>query len=398
MSTTLGIPTFYGLHPSTPKGAREWLRYPVKVKTGFHSIEGFRYFAEIGEPEIMNESYLGAEIYNAELLKVDITNDESILAFVEQFGIPVSPLYEGHQRLTWFRNRKLKPYIPALDKRSLDRRDGNFLYADLLISFNTGQMRNINPITGIPAESVLAPGIYSETARALELNSPEIKGAVSVLEVAQTIRLLQTATATCTAYQSEYEKGDISDAELPFTYLQNKRFLPIQGARYFLNDERISSFDEKCTLDAPFAASATQWKKSGNNPERDYLLMRIEALWKAAKNALLFLHNTCLVSRDELSSTAEDRFSNQVRGLFLQKPSKNLALDEAIAQYGSLTEAIALQYLTAFAADYPWQECENCGRRFKHSRGTDPHRKPRSVRFCSKSCNVSFFQKKGTAE
>lgn len=384
---------------------RPWIRYRVSRKERKLDGEPFAYYLETGDCVVSDEGDLGAELFNEELQKVNIADHTSISAFINRFGIPPSPLYAGHQRLSLYRERRVLKYTPHLKSPALNKVNSNHLYADLVASFNaTPSSLNVNPLTCNSMGDVLHAAVLSEAARMEETRDLSVHGVVSELEVVQTIRLLQSATCVCSAFQSECEQGQDADIERAARYVSNKRFLPETGYRYFLEDPYLENYDERIEHDAEFANSALNWERAGNSPRNSYESMQIEAFSKSARRALTFLQYGYLVSKDpavldvgEESDSPRFGFTGSEPDLAHElSPEQKAALDEA-NRYGSLTEAIVQQYLSLLYADSPWQRCENCGRLFKRPKGANPGKKLRTTRFCSRSCNVSFNQKK-TAE
>lgn len=249
-------------------------------------------------------------------------------------------------------------------------------------------------------DSYLHPGVLSELVRDKERNNKEVRGAVSALEVAQTARLVQTATATCTAFQGVAERGAAGNIENAYSYVCNKRFLPAQGVRYFLDGrEYLASFDAEYETSQKLRDSYSEFRAMGNSDDyirRLYASMQVDAFREAAVEAYTFLNRSHLVCR--LPLTLPELLDSSLSALLKRYSRKNEAdLLEAVGEYGSLTEAVVQQYLSLLAAPSPWQQCENCGRLFKRPKGAKPGKKLRTTRFCSRSCNVSFNQKK-TAE
>lgn len=405
----LSIPLHFDLPRMGVAPIRPWLKYHVELRSLERSDGSFTYLVESGAPTIMGEENLGAELFNAALSKVDITDNESLLEFVRQYGIPTSPIYEGHQRLAWFRNRDAYAYRPARDEHGL-RRDDDYRYAAVVASFDSAaKTHGVNPITGETMRSVYGPVLLSEAARDKEAKNEDVAGVVSVLEIAQTIRLMQCASATCSAYQAECEKLGEGNIEKAAQYVENKRFLDARGARYFLDNPDLQSFDERLETDSEFSSLAEKWKTEENAARTYYGQAQIAAFHDAAERALAFLQNACLVSnlplsiQDETNPLASGFIAGAIeKGKQLLKhgsgEDQRDELLDCVAQYGSLTEAIIRQYLSLFNMPSPWQQCENCGRLFKRPKGAKPGRKLRVTRFCSRSCNVSFNQKKEAAE
>lgn len=396
--TTYSIPPYQSLPLSGVTSQRKYLKYSVEMKSIIQGSDTLDYFVEKGQPSLMAESDLGAEIFNHDLLKVNVSDNESIFAFVEKHGIPVSPLYEGHQRMAWFRSRTLYPFSPLKTYPSVQF---NYLYADSIASFNsTPKTHNVNPCGSSKMEHVLVPALYSEIARAKEAENKSVIGAISVLETAQTIRLLQASTAVCTAYQGEYDQGSNSNIESALSYIRNKRFLPKEGALYFVSDPNLLPFDQRCEQDMAFYQQSKEWKDLGNDPRFSYAFSESSSLYTAALNALTFLQNSYVVSKLPLTlpATQKKDFSGFAPLFSIRKSNAKLeSLLSQVSEYGSLTEAIIQQYLFLLSADSPWQKCENCGRFFKRAKEATPGKKLRITRFCSRSCNVSFNSKK-TAE
>ena len=391
------IPSYQSLPLTGVTSPRDWLKYSVEIKSLTKGADELIYFAEKGQPTLMTENDLGAELFNEALLKVNVSDTESVLSFVQTYGIPTSTLYEGHQRLTWFRNRNVLPFAPL---STITSHNSNYLYSGIIASFDTAaETHSVNPCGGKHMENVLIPAYYSEIARANELDNKSTVGVVSLLEAIQTIRLLQCATAICTAFQAELEKGKNGDIEKSASYITNNQFLQKDGAKYFVSDPNLLSFDSRCETDLEFLRSVKKWEELGNDPRFIYTKSEIEAFYVAALNALTFLQNSYSVNKLPLSIPSNaDNKRHPFHCFNKKREEKSDSLLVKVSEYGSLTEAIIQQYLFLLCADSPWQECENCGRFFKRSREAKPGKKLRKTRFCSRSCNVSFNNKKKTAE
>ena len=380
---------------------RPWIRYDVEVRSIRYGFREEPCFVELGDPFVMEVDKLGAELYNDALAKTDSTDVDSVYSFVSEFGIPTSPLYDGHQRLMLFRYRDSKgapSYKPASEMAELDR-SSDYRYADLVASFGIPDAYERGLGAKGNASSVLVPGLVSEMARSEELSNHSTRGAVSFLEVSQTIRLLQTSMPLVAAYQALSESGDPGDIEGVYRYVHDRRFVPERGNRYFLREvDDNRPFDDQCAQDKGFAAAAERFRSEGGNPKAAWQFSEIQAVRNAAKNALTFLTNAYEVSKAPVEPSAES-----VHGLMrhfdfeffanLSERSRSATMQE-LNGYGSLTEAIIWQYLSLLYAKTPWQKCENCGRYFKRAKGADPRRSLRKTRFCSRSCNVSFNEKK----
>ena len=110
-----------GLRLDVPGGrpkedVRAWEVYRAELRRGDLGGKHFVYLVETGEPSVLAlDDLKEAELFNGSLQTVDATDPASVLGFVNKFGMPVSPMYQGKMRLEWFRSRNdpgIRPYSP----------------------------------------------------------------------------------------------------------------------------------------------------------------------------------------------------------------------------------------------------------------------------------------------
>lgn len=385
----MGIPNCWNLPPVGFPAARDWLAFDVEELKIPCMGSDRRCYVEVGEPRVLAQEDIGSELFNHELAKCDVTDPSSLFRFVAKFGLPVSTLYEGHQRLSWFRNRHLKPYESLLSAGAL-RMDSVRAYGDVLgivAGYETEQ--GAYPTSENPLERVLDGALVSEMARKELASDRRVRGVVSELEVAQTLRLLQCATSVVASLRAECEAGEAGDVGRACAYLQDPRAVRREGLCYFRSPD-LAPYDERMARDEAFRADAEAFEREGGRPRVLYEESQAEALHDAALEAQRYLSLACQSSALPLALG-----SPKEAGYFARQSAKrrDSALLERIAEHGSLTEAIARQFLETNGAEEHWQTCEYCGRRFKRAKEANPEKNIRKTRFCCRSCNVSFNRK-----
>lgn len=379
---------------SRPKeDARAWEIYNAKPRKGNLDGENFDYLVETGEPSTLTlDNIKEAELFNGSLQAVDVTDPESVLCFVNKFGIPSSPLYQGTMRLDWFRHRNdanIRSYVPILtneinpvNTHLIDLDSPDSLEAELDDCLK-GNM----------------PYILSERAREIEMDNPNVVGAISLAEVAQTIRALQMATVLPAAFSYLSRNGGTSEDLID--YLKTPRYVAQAGPAYFLHIDgpiisggRLDTFERCIERSEQLRDQVACARKRGINVEAGFSIALAEGLWKCANNALRFLSESDYSYRSTAFLWEGDNTDDP--NPFARLLGKNRDRLPDFSAHGSIGEAVIEQYLVIFADEKPFRRCENCGRIFKKYREEGFRKNIRETRFCRRSCNVSFNQKSKT--
>ena len=385
-----------GCHPK--EDARAWEVYRVKLRKGDLGDKRFAYLVETGEPSALSlDDLREAELFNGSLQSVDVTDPESVLGFVNRFGMPVSPMYQGKMRLEWFRSRNapgMRPFspIPTLDT----------VWAGRLVNPMPYHIVRLDK-----PESLLAeldedlrgnmPYVLSERAREIESDNSATVGAASLAEVSQTIRALQMATALPMVFS--YFAANHGTGEDLIRYLQTPRYVAQAGPGYFLHVDgsivggrRLDTFEHCVETDKGLRVEAEAARERGFNVEEGFSGALAMALWKSSNRALrwLFESDACYRTTEFIWENEVSKDSNPFAAFLGGRGKKPLP---DFSERGSLGEAIIHQYLTVFTDERPFRRCENCGRIFKKYREEGFMKNIRETRFCRRSCNVSFNQK-----
>lgn len=370
--------------------ARPWDVYKVEAHEGKLGSEYFTYLVETGEPSVLHvENLAEAELYNGSLQAVDVTKLENVLSFVNQFGLPSSAMYQGTMRLEWFRRRNeanIRTYVPIL--------------TDEVNPVNTHLVNLDSPasLEEEPNDHLRGnmPYVLSERAREIEMDNPNVVGAVSLAEVVQTIRALQLATALPAAFSYFSLSGGTGEDLID--YLKTPRYVAQAGPAYFLHIDdpivsggRLDTFERCIERSEQLRDQVARARKRGINVEAGFSIALAEGLWKCANSALRFLAESDFAYRSTAFIWADDNASDPNPFARLLGKTRDQLPD--FSAHGSIGEAIIEQYLIIFADEKPFRRCENCGRIFKKYREEGYRKNIRETRFCRRSCNVSFNQK-----
>lgn len=388
-----------------PGEPRPWQVYSVSAESGEMYGEPFLYFVERGEPRTMTiEELPEAEVFNGDLQKVDVTDTASVLRFCNKYGLPVSAAYPGAARLEWFRRRfdeGVRPYVPIdmLDEVSAAR--AVMAKPDQMVVMNSpGSLRD-----SLPQDLVgERPYLLSERAREITLDDRDAVGAVSEAEVCQTMRALQIATVLPMSYQYFSLNGGTSCDLLG--YLSERRYLAQSGPAYFLHVDddifggmELGVFERSLSASAYLAEIAIRGEENGLDVRAGYYSAAADALMVAANSALRFLLDASSAYREidfdwgEGTDKLRAGFFGRLSSALVNREKKHDVLPDLSAN-GSLGEALIHQFFRIFADPVPWRRCENCGRIFKKYREEKYRKNIRETRFCRRSCNVSFNQRK----
>lgn len=388
-----------------PAVPRLWPVYQISAEGGEYNGTPFLFFVERGGPAYLSvETLPEAEMFNAELQKVDVTSTASLLAFCEQYGIPVSPVYPGAARLEWFRRRfdpGVRTFVPidtSDEERATRALDPRAHHVEMLCSPESLDRE-------LPWDQLgCRPGLLSERARELVLGDRDAVGAVSEAEVAQTIRALQIATVLPMAYGYFSRNGGTADDLLG--YLSEKRYLSQAGPDYFLHVDddivrgsRLDTFENAMRSNPGLPDEVRSAERMGFNVRAAYDDAVADGLWRATNNSLRFLmesdssYRRCDFEYEWGSPPPQAPAGILGRFARLLSGSSGGGRLPDFSLTGSIGEALIYQFLRIYADPTPWRRCENCQRIFKKYREEGFAKNIRETRFCRRSCNVSFNQK-----
>lgn len=392
-----------GLHLDVPGGrpkedARAWEIYKAELRQGGLNGKPFIYLVETGEPTILTlDDLKEAELFNGSLQTVDATDPASVLGFVNKFGMPVSPMYQGKMRLEWFRSRNdpgIRDYSPILTEGA--ERAGGLVNP---IPFHRVKLDSPKSLLAELDDDLKGnmPYVLSERAREIENGDEGTVGAVSLAEVKQTIRALQMATVLPMAFS--YYSGNHGTGEDLVGYLKTPRYAAQAGPGYFLHADgpivggaRLDTFERCLETNEQLQREVDTAREQGFNVEEAFNNALAIALWKSSNMALRWLSESdiCYRTTDFLWTNEPARSASPFAAFLGKRDQKPLP---DFSECGSLGEAVIHQYLTVFTDEKPFRRCENCGRIFKKYREEGFRKNIRETRFCRRSCNVSFNQK-----
>lgn len=377
--------------------ARPWEVYEVEAHEGKLGSDYFTYLVETGKPAVLSvEDLAEAELFNGSLQAVDVTDTRSVLRFVNKFGLPSSPMYQGTMRLEWFRRRRdagIRPYVP-IPTEDANRAQRMVNPVDThLVKLDSPESLNAELEDCLKGNM---PYVLSERAREIETGNPNVVGAVSMAEVVQTIRALQVATALPEAFSYFSHHGGTGEDLIE--YLSVPRYVAQSGPWFFLHVDapivgggRLDVYERRIEASERLRDEFARAEEQGFNTKEGYSIALARGLWKCANDALRFLVESDMSYRSTAFLWADDGAAGmnpfaRVLGIRRgQLPDFSL--------YGSIGEAVIHQYLIVFADEKPFRRCENCGRVFKKYREEGYKKNIRETRFCRRSCNVSFNQK-----
>lgn len=384
-----------GSHPKAH--GHPWEIYKVEAHQGKLGGDYFTYLVETGEPSVLHvEDLPEAELFNGSLQTVDVTKPESVLRFVNKFGLPSSPMYQGTMRLEWFRRRNdadIRPYTPV-PTEDVDE-------ARRMVNPVDTHLIKLDRPESLEAElddclKGNMPYVLSERAREIELDNQNAVGVISLAEVVQTIRALQMATALPEAFSYFSHHGGTGEDLIE--YLGAPRYVAQAGPSFFLHIDdlivkggRLDTFERCVENNEQLRELVADTKEQSDVVEAGFSIAIAEGLWKCANNALRFLAESDLSYRSTAFLWVDNGTADTNPFARLLGKGRDQLPD--FSAHGSIGEAIIHQYLIVFTDEKPFRCCENCGRIFKKYREEGFKKNIRETRFCRRSCNVSFNQK-----
>ena len=386
----------------------QWPVYQISLR--FYNQDGdqFQYIVESGEPKHKSIDSLPAEFYAEALRKVDITSPESLLSFCAEYGIPTSPFYPGALRLALFRSRNIYGYKKDFGWKSPSYFDNRpSMLADSYGPTPEQSLMRLDPLTSSPMDWQ-KPEWESEAARAKEASDGDVVGAVSLLEVAQTVRIMQSATVLPVVVRYACENGWSADDIR--SYLANKRYFAQKGAELFIFSDSelysgpgIDTYNDLLLSDDKFAELMEEGEAAGYDVRSIYDASAASQYYDRGVDCIDFLD--CVASHYYGQWQAYENIIKKLNslkhtplGVLFSKvspignsPRSNPESTNSNV-FGSLTVGIIEGFFSVFDDPLPYRRCGNCGRIFKFYK--DGGHVRRCTEFCSKSCNVSFNIKK----
>lgn len=400
ISTWMSIRTSPMAEPKIWK-PRSWKVYAldVRVSTAEDGQE-FAYLVESGMPRLLDMEDLKSEMYAHDLQKVDVGDPESVMAFCNRFGIVTSPLYDGRQRLAQFRLRfftRSRPKFVAYSSQAVVDY-GVYPFAIGIREFDAVTGRRLRG----REDEWLDPAILSERARYLERKDKNVVGAISIAEVGQAIRLLQTSTILSSAFN--YAAETQMTANMLADYLRNPRYLSQTGAPYFLVTDdpiyaghRVDTFERMLAFDG-IKEEVERASGEGMNPKAAFDTTLRDIYWRNADSAVNFL---AAAARSYSKPPQFEYGADYPKVSFMERMSSivsgseryETALMEELGQ-GCIALAIIAQFMVSHSDRHGYKRCENCGRIFKKSYEAAWVKNIRDSRFCRRSCNVAVNKRK----
>lgn len=415
-------------------GVKKWKSYDFSMESEiFDNIE-FDFLFVPAHSDLHEVECPSSEPFNHELLKIDTSNTEEVLDYIDRYGLPFSPLYNSKERfLSGQLRTKKSPYptgriMTTYEVASAAELNGKRLSLDGLneTGFFQDSVGSNDPHRYIRRElihvellsflcqdyepdvsNLLFACYSSEYARhncyAKDPDCNKYGGIISLPEVKSTLRLLQVlfpllaldSYASCTAMLP-------SEA---VAYLANKKYVNQKGAFYFFKEGK-----PKVLTEEDIEALATRLYTSGNFETTEnareaaaiHLGLKLsDEINKALSNASLFfdLSKRWVLGRNPSLFHTErpPKYSLMEHLKSLLKTQMDHEAEVAENEEGgSLTEALYGQFQFEENLDGDWMRCQNCGRVFKLAKESSPLKSKvlRTACYCKKSCMVSASNKK----
>lgn len=415
-------------------GIKKWKCYDISM--GMETFDNVEFeFLFVPTDSVPHEvEPPSSEPFNHELLKLDTSNTEEVLDYIDKFGIPFSPLYNSKERfLTGQVRSKNRPYPTgrimttyevALEARLREKRlslnglNETGFFQDAVGSEDPHRYlrRELIHVELLPflrqdyepnALNHLFGCYSSEYARhncyAVDPDCKKYGGIVSLPEVKSTLRLLQMLFPLL-ALDSFAKRTEVLPSEAA-SYLTTKRYVNQKGSFFFFENGK-----PKALTDKAIESLATQLYASGN----------FETIDKAREAAAIHLGMTLSDEINKALSNASMFFDISKRWVLgknsdlfhIERPPKYSPIehlrallksqkdsDQEIAEReesGSLTEVLYGQFEFEEHLEEPWVRCENCGRIFKLAKESSPLKSKviRTASYCKKSCMVSASNKR----
>lgn len=384
-----------------------WPVYEVSLRSYDQEGNPFHYIVESGKPGFKSIDDLPEEFYAETLRKVDVTSPESLLSFCTEYGVPTSPFYPSALHLALFRSRNINNHVSNLGWHTPDYFDSRpSALADSYGPAPEQSLMRLDPLTGSLMDWQ-KPEQESEAARTKEANDGDVVGVVSLLEVAQTVRIMQSATVLPVVVRYACENGWSADDIR--SYLANKRYFAQKGAKLFIYSDSefysgpgIDTYKDLLLSNDKFSELMEEGKKAGYDVQSIYDASAASQYFDRAVDCVDFLD--CVASHyygqrrayESIVKESKSPRSNLVANLFakiaaIENPSRPNRESTNGGFFGSSTIGIVDGFFSVFDSPMPYRRCSNCGRIFKFYK--DGGHVKRCTEFCSRSCNVSFNSK-----
>lgn len=425
---------------------RPWCCYEMKVETSSFYGKPFNYLYVPRGAKTWSPKKMTSEFYNHELLTCDTTDEDQVVSFVEEYGIPFSPFYNSKERFLSGQYASPANPVPSngitsteemrieLTKTgndfpfqydnfdgfvqdNVDSDDPHFYVRQRLIRAEVKTFIDARYLHRDNSSDALFGCYASEIARHnCYAKDPEYKkygGIISIPEIQTTLRIYQMMFPLIA--MSQYAQDNAIFAEDVVRYFMNKKFVQQNGPRYFFYDKKSPDEADDITL-----KSAEDLTNLGEKWFSEDYFYTLEDAVKAAQVCYLIDLKDAIenaLNRATYFFEVSSRFIlNQNRSLlsqpyYHQHTLKKSALsllkkflnstdveDEILknGEAGSLDEALYSQFLLALRSDLPWKKCEHCGKIFKFYKETDLYnaRSLRNSTCCKRSCSTMAGAKK----
>ena len=397
-----------------------WKRYNL-VEKEVGSLDGEKVqclYADRGKPGDAPKPITG-EFFNHELQKCDTSDAASVIEFCTKYGLPFSPLYPGKQYFLAGHYRSTKCRFP--DDGNTTRTENNPSNPGFVSDEEGGDphaairwnsickelMPFISPKHRHCGRDDVAWGCYASiyarrTVYFGNEDSSKIGGIVSVAELQTTIRLLQTMMPLISLWK--FLEKNPQDPAWVYKYLSNKKYINQNGPWYFFGTGAIPAPPTE-----PFVGQTARElidkhgypdMEAAEQAARDHLFSEYaDELREGIRNAASFFS---LVSQHsigpfstllpEAKANNDDSWADRALAKIALAKDGSSNEDDIVAngESGSLTEALLSLFSFELSQDFPWRQCEYCGRIFKFYKDTNllTARTLRQRAYCKRSCSV----------
>lgn len=425
---------------------RPWQCYDLKIECEELDGETFSYLYVPKGSRTRNPQKLSAEFFNNELLKCDTTDEESVVDFVQKYGITFSPFYNSKERFlsgqyasrsnpfpknrltTWKEKyleaeRKGQIYVPEQQNLtgffsdSPEREDPHSFIRDNLIRTELDPFIDHRFLFKYGSKDVLWGCYASELARhncyAVDQNYEKYGGIISLPEVQTTLRIYQMMFTLIAA--KEYAHQEHCNGEEIFNYLLNKKYINQNGRKYFFVNEKSENELSDIALpdEKDIEARAEELlqdprihmtKQEALDYIKYYSKMDLnEMLYRSFSKAEHFFYLSSKYVLDKERSffdearpyakTKIEQIRNSLLGLHAKLNAEQKAIENS--ETGSLDEAFYALFTYELNSDIPWKRCDYCGKIFKFYKETNLFtvRSIRNSPFCKRSCSIMASKK-----